>query len=509
MRKEIKPQEGFQNDFLSSPADIVIGGGAAGAGKSFALLLEPLRFTDIKDFSAIIFRRTTPQITAPGGLWDGSVKVYTELNDAPVPVAGNNLWRFSSGAKIQFRHLQHEANSFDYQGAEIPFIGWDELTHFTKNQFFYLLSRNRSTCGIKPYIRATCNPQSFGWVKEMIGWWLYPDDYHIESLQGYPRPERAGVVRYFIQENDRYIWGDTKEEVMEKCPDTFMNSTMLQALLESKVNPDSLVKSLTFIPGTIYQNKFLLASNPGYLGNLMALSNEEKVKLLGGCWKLQEGEDQIYQYSALRDLFTNDFIDNGKSASDKYLTADIALEGSDKFVIGIWWGWRLKKVVSVDKSDGKEVLNLILKLAKEWGVPHSNICYDSDGVGGFIKGFLKSAYSFHGGGSPIQSIKAKALHEKMPNYQNLRTQCYYELGPIINNYEMYIEDDSCASAIVEELHATRKKPHDGVSKLRILSKEEIKNKLGGRSPDYGDMVMMRMVFELRGTGKAKASVRTG
>ncbi len=72
----ISPQTGFQGDFLSSPADIVIGGGAAGAGKSFALLLEPTRHIHLPDFSAVAFRRTYPEITNPGGLWETAGKLY-------------------------------------------------------------------------------------------------------------------------------------------------------------------------------------------------------------------------------------------------------------------------------------------------------------------------------------------------------------------------------------------------------------------------------------------------
>jgi len=80
-RQYIKPQPGFQTAFLSSPADIVIGGGAAGAGKSYALLLEPIRHSANSKFRAVIFRRTIPQIKNEGGLWDTSKEVYEKLRD--------------------------------------------------------------------------------------------------------------------------------------------------------------------------------------------------------------------------------------------------------------------------------------------------------------------------------------------------------------------------------------------------------------------------------------------
>ena len=488
----ISPQEGFQTQFLASSADIVIGGGAAGAGKSYALLLEALRHCGIPDYGAVIFRRTNPQIKAKGGLWDASVRIYTEIQGAPKQLPGKLLWRFDNGAKIEFKHLQHESDRFNWQGSEIPFIGWDELTHFTKEQFFYLLSRNRSTCGIKPYVRATTNPQSFGWVKEFISWWLYPDDYKVQTLQGYPIPERAGVVRYFIQHEDNYVWGDTKEEVIKKVPSIFQNVDILKSLIASQIHPHSLVKSVTFVPGTVYQNKSLLSTDPGYLGNLMALSNEEKSKLLGGCWKLLEDEDQLFEYMALKDIFTNDFVPAPRSTRERYITADIALEGSDFFRIGVWNGWRLVKTYSFPTSDGKLVYDELKKIARQWDVPHSNIVFDADGVGGFLRGFFPTAISFNNNGTPIEVDGDKQ------NYQNLKTQCYYYAAQKVNGYEVYVEASEVGlkDGLIEELHATRKKPHDGVSKLRILSKDEIKVKIGGRSPDYADMFAMRSVFDL-------------
>jgi hypothetical protein len=182
-----RPQSGPQTAFLASPADIVVYGGAAGGGKSFGLLLEPLRHAQKPDFRAVVFRRTSPQITAGGGLWDTAAKVYPRLGADPNRSALK--YRFPSGAEVAFRHLQHEETKHDYDGSQLALIGFDELTHFTATQFFYLLSRNRSTAGVRPYVRATCNPDAGSWVKPFIQWWIDP-------LTGYPIPERVGVLRW-------------------------------------------------------------------------------------------------------------------------------------------------------------------------------------------------------------------------------------------------------------------------------------------------------------------------
>src|SRR5205085_1689527 len=142
--------------------DIAIYGGAAGGGKTWALLLEGMRNQSVPDFSAVLFRRTVPQVTAPGGMWDEGAKLYHLLGATPNRTA--LTWQFPSGARVKFGHLQYEDSVYDWQGSQIALLGFDELTHFSQTQFFYMLSRNRSTCGVRPYVRATTNPDAGSWV---------------------------------------------------------------------------------------------------------------------------------------------------------------------------------------------------------------------------------------------------------------------------------------------------------------------------------------------------------
>ena len=133
----------------------------------------------------MFFRRTTPQITNPGALWDESLNFYPRLGGTPH--LGAREWRWPRAGKIKFSHLQFETTVYDWQGAQITLICFDELTHFTAHQFFYMVSRNRSTCGVRPYIRATCNPDADSWVADFLAWWIDPET-------GLPIPERAGVA---------------------------------------------------------------------------------------------------------------------------------------------------------------------------------------------------------------------------------------------------------------------------------------------------------------------------
>ena len=212
------------------------------------------------------FRRTSPQIRNQGGLWDESAKLYPLLGATPHESVLE--WDFPGGARLKMAHLQHESNKYDWQGSQVPLILWDELTHFSETQFFYMLTRNRSTCGVRPYTRATTNPDADSWVAKLIAWW-------INQETGYAIAERSGVVRWFVRVNEELVWADTAEELLARFP---------------KMRP----KSLTFIPANLDDNKILLEKDPGYLANLMAQPLVERERLLGGNWKIRPTAGRIF-----------------------------------------------------------------------------------------------------------------------------------------------------------------------------------------------------------------------
>jgi hypothetical protein len=464
---------------LASPADIVIGGGAAGLGKTYTLLLEFLRHINISDWGGVIFRRTSPQIRNQGGLWDTSMTIYPGAGGRPKESVLE--WDFKRGARLKFAHLEHEKNIYDWQGAQIPFIGFDELTHFSKKMFFYLLSRNRSTCGIRPYMRATCNPDPESWVAEFISWWIDPET-------GYPIPERDGVVRYFAIDGDVIIWGDSYGEVIEKAW-YFLED----AIGSSGLSADNFVKSATFISGSIYDNKELLKVNPEYLANLLAQDEITKNQLFKGNWKVSISDIDIYDYHAFAGMFNN-FFEVEKT--EKYITADIALKGSNMFDVGVWEGFELIDLKVMPKSDGSEVIDAIVGKARQHKVQNQNIIYDNDGVGGFIDGFIVGAHPFHNGAPAIDG----------ENYKNLKTQCYYKSGDRVGRggYRisehvanmMYDDRMTVRQRFMHERKAIKRDKTDMDGKLCIIPKEQMKAILQGDSPDLMDMFMMRERPEL-------------
>jgi len=400
-------------------------------------------------------------------------------------------WLFESGAKLKFSHLEYEKDKFNWQGSQIPFIGFDELTHFSKSTFFYMLSRNRSVCGVKPYVRATCNPDPESWVAKIIEWW-------IDQETGYPIPERDGVLRYFILYGEDYIWGNSKEEVIEK------SWGFLEPLVEkSNVDPKEFVKSITFVSGSIYQNKALLDVNPAYLGNLLSQDEETRNQLMDGNWKVILSDKDIYSYYDFVGLFENKYEVNKVG---KFITADIAMKGSNKMIVGYWEGHSLEDIDIIPKNDGKEAIDAIVKMASLYKVPNNKICYDADGVGAYVDGFIKGAIPFHGGAPAKEVIDPVSSKKIKENYFNLKAQCFYRSGDAVSRGDyaiservynkMYDNKMTVRQRFMYERKAIKRDKPDTDGKLKIISKEEMKIKLANESPDLMDMFAMREIFNL-------------
>lgn len=262
----LEPQPGPQTLFLQNPADVVIYGGAAGGGKTYALLMDALRHVHNPDYGAVIFRRTHPQVVATGGLWDTSETIYAPLGASP---AGRDQWRFPSGAEIRFRHLQHEKNKYDWQGAQIPFIGFDELTHFSWTQFSYLMSRNRSVSGVRPVMRGTCNPDPDHWLRKLLDWWI--------DENGYPIPSRQGALRWMALIGGEAHWADSAEELIERH------------------GADIEPISFSFVASRLDDNPALESKDPGYRARLKAMPAHERAQLLEGNWNARPVSGSYFQ----------------------------------------------------------------------------------------------------------------------------------------------------------------------------------------------------------------------
>lgn len=255
---EIRPQAGPQEAFAACTADVAIYGGAAGGGKSWALIFEVLKWIAIAGFNAIIFRRLSTELTGGGSVWEEAAKIYPLLGGA---MREHRLdCRFPSGALVELKHLQYAQDVRSHLSKQYALIEFDELTQFEESQFWFLFSRNRSTCGVKPYIRAATNPDPDSWVRKLIDWWIGDD--------GLPIQERAGVLRWFVRIDDELCWADSPDELREQYP---------------QIQHDDPT-SLTFIPAKLGDNPALTDADPQYESRLNALQSVKREQLKGGNW---------------------------------------------------------------------------------------------------------------------------------------------------------------------------------------------------------------------------------
>jgi len=210
-----QPNDGPQTDFLAAPEIDVLYGGAAGGGKSYAMLVDPLRYAHRAAHRALILRRSMPELRE---LIDKSRELYPQAFHGCKFREVEKLWNFPSGAKVEFGFLERDADVYRYQGQAYSWIGFDEITHLpTEFAWNYLASRLRTTDSeITPYLRCTANPGGVGahWVKKR---YISPAPPN-ESFDG-----DDGLSRKFIParlDDNPYLSEDGRyEQMLKALPD--------------------------------------------------------------------------------------------------------------------------------------------------------------------------------------------------------------------------------------------------------------------------------------------------
>ena len=211
-----KPNDGPQTDFLAAPERDVLYGGAAGGGKSYAMLIDPLRFAHRAAHRALILRRSMPELRE---LIDKSRELYPKAFPGSKYKEVEKLWNFPSGAKVEFGFLERDADVYRYQGQAYSWIGFDEITHLpTEFGWNYLASRLRTTdSDITPYMRCTANPGGVGatWVKKR---YIDPHPPN-ESFVGEDRLSRKFIPARL--DDNPYLAKDGRyEEMLQALPPT-------------------------------------------------------------------------------------------------------------------------------------------------------------------------------------------------------------------------------------------------------------------------------------------------
>ena len=243
-----------------------------------------------------------------------------------------------------------------------------------------------------------------------------------------------------------------------------------------------------YIPVLARDNPFI---SKHYAVSLSRLSDVDRERLLEGNWDYDSDPARLIEYNKIVDIFSNEHVPHG----EKFITADIAMQGSDLFVIFVWSGWRVTHVYVFEKTDGKEVETAIKDAARTHAVPRSNILFDADGLGSYLGSYLEGANPFHNGARALP----RGNEDYQENYANLKTQCYYELAKRITDGGLFVDlgdkQGDLKDRLTEELGQVKRDRLDKDGKLYLLPKEQVKKNIG-RSPDLSDAAAMRVWFDL-------------
>jgi len=429
----------------------ILFGGGAGGGKSWLgcewLLINCIAYPGTKWF---LGRNELKRIMKSTYI---TFKKVCKLHKIP-----NSCWKLNStynyiefwnGSRIDLMDVAYKPADPLYErfGSEEYTSGWLEEVGEIKGKAFDVLKSRigrhmNSEFDLFPKMFLTCNPKKN---------WVYFDFY---------RPWKAGE----LHENSCFI-----QSLYNDNPYTAKEYGELLSTIKDKVMRD---------------------------------------RLKYGLWEYEDDDASMMQYERIVEIFTRN--QKADPEDEFYLTVDVARFGRDKAVFVLWQGYFIRKVYYYNKSSTDFIEDKIKHACEQYHMPRQNVVVDQDGVGGGVVDHLPGVYAFVNAGRPIEEWDDEKKYRQQDterfSYKNLRAQCYDRLADYINDgiIGCYSDiDPEIRNWIIEELEAIRRKDvEDNEKKFQIISKEEIKETIG-RSCDFSDAMMQRMVF---GLGKPRATV---
>lgn len=491
--KIIQPQAGFQEQFVSTNLDFVLGGGGLGTGKSYAAGLSIADAVWDGRFRGLFLRNNLGDARAAGGLLDTLRDIYGSYVE--IVESGEPRATFPSGARIDVTHVADQSRDKvlqRFKGRQYDFIYFDEMNGFTWDCVMAIYSRNRGTAAWTGKVRGTTNPDKNSWIRIFIDWYIGAD--------GFIREDRNGVVRYFYINGETVndvVWGDSKEEVYQKC------KIGIDRVLK-KINGkngtstyEDLIKSFTFYLGRISENKAMMGDNKGYVGSVALTGGRSAQQLLEGNWNVSPDTDlnaPIQPYMAAS-VFDNDPCIN----NDKWITVDLADVGDDNTIILVWNGFHVIDYKILPKSTPRMNADKILYMAQAYDVADSHIIYDATRAV-YVNDYIPDAVPYLSGKSPRGKYARAA--------SRLKDEVYLRLVDMIKNGRIsfsdkianaiYLHDNmsipiTIQAEFIEECSVVRF--DEGVNgKKQLLSKKQMNKLLGkNRSMDLLDACSMRML----------------
>lgn len=489
--KIIKPHPGFQERFVRSNVDVVFGGGVLGGGKTFGAILACAEPSLDPNFRACFTRRTFSELKTGGGVVDDfetCFKGYASVKKTDPPKA-----TFPIGSFVDFRQINDENPAKVkeiWKGSQYDLIYMDELTSYEFSTFKYLMTRNRGKAKWTGKFRGTTNPERDSWVRKFIDWYI--------GYDGAIRPDRDGVVRYFYlgegESVDDIIWGDSKEEIYEKCK--YDIDKKLKGI-GGDFDYRNLIKSFTFYLGHMSENTSLLDGNKDYAGSVAAVGGKQAKQLIEGNWNIsmKNDSDMPIPYEKAESVFMND----DKINNDFWITADLADSGKDNTVIFAWNGLHIIDHILMCTSTPRINADKLRFMAEKHNIPDSRIIYD--GIRAlYINDYIPDAVAFISNRKPLGKYGRA--------YMSLKDECYARLVNVIARGDLSFAE-KVYKAIYEHQDITKiltikdefidecsvVKFKDGLSgRKTLINKKEMNALLGhNRSMDVLDPIAMRML----------------
>ena len=489
--KIIKPFEGFQEKFVRSNLDLVIGGGSMGGGKSAAAVLSIAEPVLDSKFRAVFLRNNLGDLKSGGGILDEFKKMYGSWCN--VVESGDPHVDFPSGARIDVTHIADQSKEKvlqRFKGRQYDFIYFDEGTGFTWECFTAVYSRNRGMAKWTGKVRMTTNPKRNHWLRKFLDWYIGADGFII--------PERDGVVRYFYINGETVndvVWGDTKEEVYKQCK---INIDRTLAKFNGKTGTATykdMIKSFTFYEGKMSGNKAILESNSGYVGSVAVMGGREAQANLEGNWNVDTDEE--LDAPIKNEEAVQCFLNDPQRNNDKWVTCDLADTGTDNFLCLAWDGFHIYDYLILKQTTPRQNAERLEIFAQDHDISNSHIIYDAI-RGTYINDYIPEAVPFVSNHAPIGMYGRMAY--------NLKAECYMRVVEAIKRQYLSF-DDGIAYRIYDHANLTQaitiqdefreecavirfKDMPSG--KKALMSKKEMNAKLGkNRSMDLLDPIAMR------------------
>ena len=392
--------------FMQRPEFECLYGGAAGGGKSDALVVEALRQVHIPHYKGLILRKTYPQLTE---LIDKSLLIYPRAIPGARYNSTTHTWTFPSGAKIIFGSMNHKQDRINYQGKAYDFIGFDELTHFEYDEYTYLYSRCRPNGpGTRCYVRATTNPGGKGhnWVKDRFITAAPPMTPIVEDVE----------------------------------------------VTDNKGKKIHIKRDRIFVPATVFDNQKLLDNDPSYIASLGMMPEAEKQALLYGDWNSFSG--QVF----------NEWRNDPTHYDDRrwtHVVNPFAIPDSWPIYRGMDWGYAKPFSVGWYAVAPGGVLYRIRELYGCTGEPNTgvkwtpqrcaeeiwNIEHDDPNIRGRdIYGVADSAIFASDSGTPIvEAFEEAQIYFEKASKQRIdgKMQCHYRLAFDEDGHSMFYVFNTC------------------------------------------------------------------